>query len=277
MKTVSSWSLHRTLGRYSGADPAPGLARHSAAEAEAEAVAAGGGVPLLQLPALLKERGFSAVQLCHFHLPSRDRSYLDELRHALAESKIELDAVLVDDGDLTDQRDGDAHLAWISGWVHDATTLGARRARIIAGRAAPTDETLRASAHGLRQLARDHDAIRIVTENWLELTPGPREVLRILDATEGAVGLLIDTGNWSGSTKYDDLAAIASRGETSHAKCHFGPDGGHLDDYRRSLEALRDNGFAGSLALVYDDDLVDEWTGLDIEHRVVASVFGDPQ
>jgi sugar phosphate isomerase/epimerase len=230
-------------------------------------------VPLLELPALLKERGFDTVQLCHFHLPSRDHSYLEELRHALAESEIELDAVLVDDGDLTNPNEGHAHRSWISGWVEDAIALGARRARVIAGRSAPTAEALRVSANGLGQLARDHDGIRIVTENWFELTPGPREVLHILDATDGAVGLLIDTGNWTGSAKYDDLATIAARGETCHAKCHFGIDGAHVDDFRRSLETLRDNGFTGPLALVYDDDNVDEWTGLDIEHQVVNSVF----
>ena len=269
MKAVSSWSLHHTLGRYFGAVAAPSLGRRLAVDAATPP----DGVPLLELPALLKERGFDTLQLCHFHLPSRDRTYLGELRHALAESEIELDALLVDDGDLTDPHEGEAHRAWISGWVEDATTLGARRARIIAGRAAPTDEALHASAHGLRQLARDHNGIRVVTENWLELTPGPREVLHILDATDGAVGLLIDTGNWAGSTKYDDLAMIAARGETCHAKCHFGPGGGRLDDFRRSLETLRDNGYAGPLALVYDDDTVDEWTGLDIEHQVVSAVF----
>jgi sugar phosphate isomerase/epimerase len=269
MKAVSSWSLHRTLGRYFGAAPAPRLARRSAVDV----VTPRDGVPLLELPALLKARGFDTVQLCHFHLASRDRTYLGELQHALAESGIELDALLVDDGDLTDPHDGEVHRAWISGWVEDATILGARRARIIAGRAVPTDEALRASAHGLGQLARDHDGIRIVTENWLELTPGPREVLRILDETDGAVGLLIDTGNWTGPTKYDELATIAGRGETSHAKCHFGPEGAHLDDYRRSLESLRDNGYTGPLALVYDDDNVDEWAGLEIEQQVVNAVF----
>ncbi|WP_223692551.1 sugar phosphate isomerase/epimerase family protein [Leifsonia poae] len=248
MKTVSSWSLHRTLGS---------------------------GVPLLELPALLKLRGFDTVQLCHFHLPSREAGYLDELWQALAESGIALDALLIDDGDLTNPDDGEAHRDWISGWVEDATILGARRARVIAGRSAPDEETLRASAQGLARLARDHDGIRIVTENWLELTPGPREVLQLLDAAGGAVGLLIDTGNWVGETKYDDLAAVAARGETCHAKCHFGPAGGDLDDYRRSLETLRDNGFDGPLALVYDDDFVDEWSGLDIEHQVVSAVFGE--
>jgi sugar phosphate isomerase/epimerase len=270
MKAVSSWSLHRTLGRYFGAAPAPELAPRPSAD---DAAPPRDGVPLLELPKLLKERGFDTVQLCHFHLPSRDRTYLEELRHALAESAIGLDALLVDDGDVTHPHESEEHRTWISGWVEDATTLGARRARIIAGRATPTHEALRSSAHGLAQLARDHDGIRIVTENWLELTPGPREVLQILDATDGAVGLLIDTGNWTGPTKYDDLAMIAARGETSHAKCHFGPAGGDLDDYRRSLETLRDNGYTGPLALVYDDDYVDEWTGLDIEHQVVSAVF----
>ena len=94
LKAVSSWSLHRTLGRFISGD-AP-----ASSGGFGVATPASTGAALLDLPTALRAHGFDGVQLCHFHLPSRSDTYLDELRAALAESAIELEAVLIDDGDL---------------------------------------------------------------------------------------------------------------------------------------------------------------------------------
>ncbi|MGI8482993.1 MAG: sugar phosphate isomerase/epimerase, partial [Thermomicrobiales bacterium] len=72
---------------------------------------------LLGLPAELHARGYDALQICHFHLPSRSPEYLGELREALAESGIVLDALLIDDGDLTHPTDADQNEAWIGDWL----------------------------------------------------------------------------------------------------------------------------------------------------------------
>src|SRR5215213_4643479 len=101
MRSVSSWSLHRTLGRFvSGDSPARG-------DRFSTSAATSNGLPLLDLPAALRTHGYAEVQICHFHLLSRSASYLGELRAALAESQIKLEAILIDDGDLTSQEDGD--------------------------------------------------------------------------------------------------------------------------------------------------------------------------
>ena len=84
---------------------------------------------------------------------------------------------------------------------------------------------------------------------------------------------LIDLGNWTGAAKYDDLAKLAPRAETCHAKCHFTAVGPNEDDFRRSLIVLKDAGFSGPLALIYDGPDADEWANLDREWAIVSEIF----
>lgn len=268
-RAVSSWSLHRTLGRFVAEDSAAGGGRFM------DSPTSPTGLQLLDLPAELRARGYDTVQLCHFHLPSRSREYLDELRAALEESGIILDMLLVDDGDLTSPADAGMQEAWIGGWLDTAAALGARRARVGAGRSAPSAETLQESARRLGRLASAHPDVRVVTENWLEMTPDADSVLALREMTGDAVGLLIDLGNWRGADKYRQLAEIAPFAESCHAKCHFSADGVDREDFRRSLEVLQVSGFDGPLALIYDGPDDDEWAGLDIEYEIVREVFGD--
>jgi len=269
-RAVSSWSLHRTLGRFVAADSAVGGGRFMNTQ---NAHPTARGLALLDLPAELRRRGYDALQICHFHLPSRSPAYLGELRAALAESHIALDAILIDDGDLTNRAEADRAEAWIGGWLDTATALGARRARVGAGRSTPVPEAIRESAKRLGRLAAAHPDVRVVTENWLGMTPGAGAVLALLEATGGAVGLLIDLGNWSGPEKYAELARIAPCAETSHAKCHFTGSNAEREDFRLSLQALAESGFNGPLALIYDGRDDDEWAKLDFVHELVHEVF----
>ncbi|RII87694.1 sugar phosphate isomerase/epimerase, partial [Clavibacter michiganensis] len=134
-KAVHAWSLDGTLGhpRVPGPDGSGAVTR------------AAGALDLLDLPAELARRGYAGVQLAHFQLPTRDASYLAELRAALASSGVVLDAFLVDDGDLTHPTDADLHERWISGQLDEALALGADHARVGAGRSAPTPELLASS------------------------------------------------------------------------------------------------------------------------------------
>ena len=268
-KAVSTWSLHRTLGSFWAADPV--TAERSPATAS-EVPAPTAGMALLDLPAELSRRGYDMVQICHFHLPTRDRGYLTELRASLDASGIELDAVLVDDGDLTHPTEADTHEAWISGWLEDAAFLGAHRARVIAGKSTPTPERLRASSDRLARLAQRHPEVRVVTENWLALMPTAADVHAVLDPTEGAVGFLIDLGNWKGPGKYAELDSVAGLAETCHAKCHFTDGAPDAEDFERCLTILRDHAYAGPLALIYDGAGDDEWAALEVEHAITASV-----
>lgn len=265
-RAVSTWSLHRTLGRFVAADsavrggpfmPAPNAPpQHS----------------LLDLLPEIAAHEYVTLQICHFHLESRDARYLDTIRAEMTRLGIRLDMLLIDDGDLT-AANTEAQMAWYDQWLIAAEQLGADRARICAGRSAPTPGLLQTSGERLARLAEAHPNVRVVTENWLEMTPDADAVLSVLDAAGGRVGLLIDLGNWTGERKYADLAAIAPRAEACHAKCHFTARGPEVEDYQRSLEILAESGFDGPLALIYDGPNPDEWAGLDSEWAIVRRVF----
>lgn len=266
-RAVSTWSLHRTLGNFVAPDSSV-----SGGPTKDLPPTATAGIALLDLPAHLAAHGYDTLHLCHFHLASRDAAYLAAVRAALDEHGITLDTFLIDDGDLT-APDADRHEAWYGEWLDVAEAVGARGARIGAGRAAPTPELLVASGERLARLAAAHPGVRVVTENWLEMTPDAASVLAVLDAAGSGVGLLLDLGNWTGPTKYDDLARLAPRAETCHAKCHFSADGPDADDFRRSLEVLKAAGFDGPLALIYDGPDDDEWANLDREWEILTGVF----
>jgi sugar phosphate isomerase/epimerase len=266
-RAVSTFSLSRALGRYSGPFAKVSDEPRAGSEPPPDALT------LLELPAVLAARGYDAVQICHAHFPARDAAYLESLRSALAASSIALDALLVDAGDPAHPTDADRHEAWIGEWLDVATALGARRARVCAGRSAPTPERIEASAERVRRLAAAHPDVRVVTENWMEMIPDADTMLAWLDAAGESVGLLIDLDNWDGPDKYDELARIAPRAESCHAKCRFSNDGPDREDYRRALQVLKDTGYDGPLALIYAGPDDDEWSALDTEWEIAREVF----
>lgn len=265
-KAVHSWSLFRTMGRYVAAGSMPSGALEERQE---------GGLSLLELPAELARHGYTSTQLCHFYLPSLDAGYLEELRGAFTDAGVELECFLIDDGDLASPTDGEAQQEWVSGWLDVAAALAPERARVVAGKQAPTDVTLGRSADRLQALARRHPEVRLVTENWHALLPDAASVHELLDRTEGEVGFLIDLGNWKGAGKYAELASVAGRAETCQAKVTTSPEGVvDGDDYRACLGLLRDAGYGGPLAMVYDGADPREWERLEDASAIVTEVFG---
>jgi sugar phosphate isomerase/epimerase len=164
-------------------------------------------------------------------------------------------------------------LRWIAGWIEVAAQLGARRVRVVAGKAAPTEEALQRSVAGFRQLlplAQGH-GLRLTTENWYGLLGTPAQVRRVLDALQGDLGFCLDFGNWDGASKYDDLAAIAPYAESCHTKARFASQlDMDRDDYVRCLDLVKTAGFAGPHTLIYDGPEANEWAGLRLEAEVVA-------
>lgn len=259
--SVSTWSLHRTLGRPAIYGPEQQIPERSPE-----------GLPLVELPAKLASFGIHTLEICHFHLPTRDRAYLRELRSAMTDAGVEPFTLLIDAGNLTDPVHRERDLAWISGWLEDAAELGVERARVAAGRSQPSAEALSASVDGLRRLAdrAGELGLRLTTENWLALMASPVEVLHVVDALEGRLGLCVDFGNWRGPQKYDDLAELMPYAESFHAKCHFSEDG-IMDkaDFVACLELAQKATKAGPYTLIYDGPNPDEWAGLDAERSVV--------
>ena len=265
--SVSTWSLHRQLGRPDFYGPEDGtqipIATHDKGE-----------ISLLELPARVAEFGIHTLELCHFHIPSLDRGYLNELRGALEGAKVDLFSVLIDHGDITHPDYADRDLGWIGEWIEIAGLLGATCARAIAGKAEPSPETLEMSRSGLQKLAECAEAngVRLMTENWFSILSTPANVLTLLDRLDGEVGFCLDFGNWAGETKYADLEAIAPRANSCHTKAHFSAPGEmDRDDYTRCLDLTQDAGFSGPHTLIYDGPGDDEWEGLAIEREVVQS------
>jgi sugar phosphate isomerase/epimerase len=266
-RAVSTWSLHRLLGNFVSDDSAVGGGRCLDLPAHPD------GKSLIDLLPGCSERGYLTVQICHFHLESRSEQYLHRVRTRLDELGIALEMLLIDAGDLMAPEPA-PHLDFYHRWLEAAEILGASRARICAGRSAPTQARIESSGHHLAELAADHPGVRIVIENWLEATPDAASVLSVLDAAGPAVGLLIDLGNWSAPEIYQELALIAPRAESCHAKCHFSPAGPDLADFERSLRILDDTGFTGPISLIYDGPDDDEWSNLALEWEIVKSTLG---
>ena len=270
--SVSTWSLHRSLGRPTFSGP--------------ESNENEGGVPtttpsftLLELPARIAEQGIHTLEICHFHLASRDPAYLTQLRKAIEAAGVELWQLLIDAGDVTDPQHADRDIAWIEDWIDVACQLGAKRARVIAGKAEPSKATLAKSQDALMNLAdyAGMRGLRLMTENWHNLLSTPEAVLTLIDGLEGDVGLLADFGNWKGPQKYDDLAQILPRAESCHTKCHFSAPG-VMDqtDFVHCLDLARAAGFKGPHTLIYDGPGDDEFVGLQLERAVVMPYVGGP-
>lgn len=263
---VSSWSLHKALG-YSHANGPAGRD-----DAAAKPTWGQGSLTLMDLPAALAARGYGRVELCHFHIASLDPAYLEELSDAFRSSGVVIQTVLIDDGDITNPKTRTRDMAWINRWIDGAARLGAIHARAVAGKQLPTPENIALSISGLKALA--HSAatrgIKLVTENWFDLTSTPEAVHQVLDGVGSDLGLLADTGNWNGSSKYADLQSIFARAKLCHAKVSFAADL-KMDeaDYRQCLNAARLAGYQGPYTLIFADE-GDEWAGLDAERQFIV-------
>ena len=263
--SVSTWSLHRQLGRPGFTGPAHDMQIPIETHNK-------GPISLLELPARIAEFGIHTLELCHFHLPSVEKVYLAELRAALTDADVELFSLLIDDGDITHSSEAERDITWIEKYIDIAGELCAKCARVIGGKAQPSEATVAQSRRVLAQLVKRADTagIRLMSENWFSIFSTPENVNTILGGLDGNVGLCLDFGNWRGDTKYADLAAIAPLAESCHTKAHFAaPREMDKEDYVQCLELTQEAGFAGPHTLIYDGPGGDEWEGLAIEREVV--------
>jgi sugar phosphate isomerase/epimerase len=267
---VSSWSLHRTIGLSWWDSPASRAVRKE--------TWGPGNLTILDLPAAAARHGIRQFHLCHFHVESRDDAWLGEFRAALADAGVTLSMLLIDDGDISHPTEYARDVAWVGSWIDTAAALGAKSARVVAGKQTPSPEALRLSAANLNTLARRGKAlgVRVATENWLDLTPGPGEIDYLLDSVGGDLGLLADFGTWKGASRYRDLEHILARSEDTHAKASFTTPGViDADDFGRCLGACEAAGYAGPYTLIYEGEDSDEWAAIAIEKRFVEDWLGE--
>ena len=267
---VSTWSLHNAIGIThangpSGSDTAPAVETYGKPQ-----------ISLLDLPAVLRKQAYARVELCHFHLARLDPVYLEEVRSAFTDAGIIIQTLLIDDGDITMPATRARDMAWINKWIGAAARLGAVHARVIAGKQKPSAETMALAVTGLTHLsnAAATQGVKLVTENWFDLTASPTEVHHILDRVPG-LGLLADTGNWSGPAKYADLANIFARAQLCHAKAFF--TGNIMDekDFAAGIKAAERVGYKGPYTLIFADE-GDEWQGLAKERGIILDLIQSP-
>lgn len=271
---VSTWSLHRLLGATYPYSPDPDKS------AERKEPYGPGSAALLEIPKQLSDRGVGRLEICSFHLPALDRGYLAELRSSLDDAGILFQTLLVEDGDPSHAPTAERDIHWIAGWIEIAAALGARKMRVIAGKQQPTGENLTRAAGHLSWLAdrAEENGVRVVTENWFDLLPSPKEMNFLLDRLDGKVGLNGDLGNWAAPEKYAGLADIMSRAEICHAKANYGASGLDADDYRKSLEACRQAGYVGPYTLIYDSPFfADEWDGILLQKAFIEEFYQEKQ
>lgn len=264
---VSTWSLHRHLGTTYPHD------LDTLAVGPVEETYGEGTESLLDIPSAIANRGIKRLEIVSFHIPSRDPIYLGELRDALDIVDVELQTLLIDAGDISNPLTSKRDTAWIAGWIETANILGAKHARVIAGKQKPTRDALDLSVKALTSLADGNagSATRLMIENWFDLLAEPAHVHFLLDKLDGRVGLNGDFGNWGGPTKYADLQSIFGRAELCHAKANF--IDGDLDeaDYGNCIAAAETAGYKGPYTLIFDSEIPNEWAGIAAERDFVLT------
>ena len=276
--STSSWSLHRALGSpplFGPGDPGPRPSTN-------------GAINLLDLPSALAQANIPTLEIVHFHFPTTDASYVDDLKAEIDEAGIELFSILIDAGDVT-HPDGTMRakeMAWIRSWLDVTARCGATHARVVGGYQPVARDhvplldnpVLQRSAQGLRELAAYGSSIgvHVITENFRETTNRADQVLAILDLCEGQVGLCADFGNYKGADRYDELAAIFPRADSAHVKAVYDDSGNpDEDEFRHSLGMLAEAGFDGPMSLIFDTALPgnsSEWDNL-AQMQVVTAPF----
>ena len=169
---ISTWSLHRYLGVSYPHD------LQTFAIPAGEPTWGEGEESLLGVPSALRRHHIGMVDICSFHLRSVDPIYLDELKASLAASEVTLQMLQIDAGDITHPVDGQRDLDWTSHWLEIAERLGAKYARVIAGRQSSSQVTLDLSAQRLLTLADRNSGspVRLLVENWFDLLDRPEDV-----------------------------------------------------------------------------------------------------
>ena len=270
--SVSTWALHSLIGTVAAGRP-PSANPTNAPDARMMGHAIG-TLDLLDVPAALAAHGYTTMELCHFHLPTRDLAYLTQFRAAREAAGVELWSLLIDDGDINHPEHGDADRAWVLGMIDTAAEVGAKCVRVIAGKQPPTPENVERSEAQLKQLVVDAylRGVHVMTENWFPTLPTPTEVHEVLGNLGGSVGLCLDFGNWGtpGSLdKYDALADIAEYAESCHAKCYFEGGKPNVEDFVRCLNVTKEAGFSGPYTLVAGEP-GNVWGSLDAQRSLVT-------
>ncbi len=261
--SISTWSLHRALGKAWYDRTPEGFVNRSGDA---------GRIQLLDVPGEVASRGIRQLEICHFHFPSTEDGFIADLRAELHRHGVSLYSILIDAWDIThpDPEQRKRELSKIRNWIGVAYACGAGNVRAIAGEAEPSAESVGLSAQNLLHLshyARDY-GVRVMTENFKRLTLRAAPLLEILNRCEGKIGLCADFGNFNGKHKFDDLAAVLPFADSIHTKADYEHGVMVRDRFLTCLDLARKANFSGCYTLIFQDP-GEEWTYLNALKREV--------
>ena len=252
---VSSWSVHGLLG----------TARF-AQQGNKTVLSAGqsqGDVSLLQLPAMIAEAGIHTLEICHFHFPSIEESYLDELKQVLNENGVTLENILIDAGNIAnpngEERQADIEMA--KQWQEITAYLGGKGNRIDCGRERPSPETITHTVNALKELTTNADrlGIKVVTENFHQMSREPDTLIDIMQKVEHPIGLCVDFGNAEASAdKFGTIEKLMPYATSIHCKANYHDNAIDDADLNRSLSYLKQANFQGPITLIINET-ENEW------------------
>jgi sugar phosphate isomerase/epimerase len=251
--SISTWSLHKLLGRAWYIPTANGLQNKSDQTDRVE---------LLAVPEMVASQGIYQLEVCHFHFPSVDTGYLNEFREELERHGVTFYSLLIDTGDIThpNEKQREDDLLLIRKWIDVAGQCGALQARVIAGDAEASDEAIALSAQNLDVLAEyaQTRGVKVSTENFKKLTQRAAPLLEIINRCTNELALCADFGNFKGTTKYDDLASILPRATTVHAKGDYVDGALDKSDFGQCMNLATAAEFEGPYVLIFSDK-GEEW------------------
>tara|TARA_B100001123_G_scaffold432642_2_gene556028 strand:- start:1041 stop:1913 length:873 start_codon:yes stop_codon:yes gene_type:complete len=241
-------------------------------------------LPLIELPKALNHNGIHTVDLCNQHIPSIQKTYLDELRSEFESNKVELFQVLIDVGNVCsiDKTEQSQSMSTTKRWMEIASHLGATGVRYVPGDRSPTAETIAISAAAFTDLADYANSLKLApaTENWKRMTDNPEDLLHIIKTSNRKYGLIADFGNASGPNKFETLTQLIPHATSVHAWVELNSDNSiNSTDFIRCLQIARDNNFdgpimyLGGLPGVQYRESRDLWSGVDEMQKLVNQVF----
>jgi hypothetical protein len=290
---LSTWSLHEQLG------PRRLTKRDANGVKQPHEIPHPQTMSLLDFLAQVRPKvGVDKVEICAFHVPSREPAYVAQLKEALKKNELSVISMPIDAGNISV-----ADPAWLADdlteieeWMELAAGLGAKYVRANASSYVARDEPLapldvtiasykrlaeRAAARGMQMTIENHGGITTDPEVIVRIVEavGPERLKVCLDTggfppVAGRQGNPVPPTDMDPAPLYRDLKRIAPYTGIVHAKTvWFDSQGKHLAfDAHHTLRIVKETGFNGPVSIEYGGG-VDEWTNAQRTKRIVEEVF----